>query len=127
MSRKITLALALVFQASLSHAAGDVMAGKRAFAKCASCHQLGPSARAAFGPQLNGIVGRPAGSTPDYRYSNAMKNSGIVWTEARLRAFLKAPGDVVPGSKMRFFGIGSEREISDLLAYLRTFRPEQED
>jgi cytochrome c len=100
---------------------GDPALGKAAFARCASCHQVGPSARGGFGPQLNGLIGRRAGSTPDFRYSDAMMSSGIVWTEDRLRAFLKAPGRIVPGNNMRFFGLGNERQIDDLLAYLRTF------
>lgn len=100
---------------------GDPALGKAAFARCASCHQVGPSARGAFGPQLNGLIGRRAGSTQDFRYSDAMLGSGIVWTEDRLRAFLKAPGRIVPGNNMRFFGLGDERQIDDLLAYLRTF------
>jgi cytochrome c len=110
----------LVFQLSFAHAAGDATAGKTSFMKCASCHQVGHSARGSFGPQLNGIIGRPAAATADFRYSQAMKNSGIVWSEEKLRAFLKSPDDVVPGNKMRFFGIGSDREIDNLLAYLRT-------
>jgi len=104
-----------------AQAAGDVAAGKAAFAKCASCHQIGPSARAGFGPQLNGIVGRPAGSSKDYRYSAAMQNSHIVWTEDKLRAFMKSPGDVVPGTKMRFWGIGNQKDLDNLLAYMKTF------
>ena len=105
--------------APLAHAVGDPEAGRRAFAKCASCHGVGPSARGGFGPQLNGIVGRPAGSTRDFKYSQAMQNAGLVWTEAKLRAFLHSPETVVPGNKMRFSGIRSEREVDDLLAYMR--------
>lgn len=101
--------------------AGDIVAGKASFAKCANCHQVGPSARAGFGPQLNGIVGRQAGSTKDFHYSDAMKKAGFVWTDARLRAFLKSPDDVVPGNKMRFWGIRNEQDLSNLIAYLRTF------
>lgn len=102
--------------------AGDPLAGKAAFRKCASCHQVGASARGGFGPQLNGIIGRRAAATADYRYSEAMRTSGIVWSEAKLSAFLRAPGDVVPGTRMRFWGIGDERQIADLLAYLRGFQ-----
>lgn len=122
MNKRILLALPFLFQASISTAAGDVVAGKAAFAKCASCHQVGLSARGGFGPQLNGLLGRRAAATTDYRYSPAMKNSKIVWTEANLRAFLKDPDDVVPGTRMRFFGIGSDKEITNLLAYLNTFK-----
>lgn len=106
---------------ALAHSAGDAVAGKAAFAKCASCHQIGPSARAGFGPQLNGIVGRPAAATRDYRYSAAMQNSRIVWTEDKLRAFLKSPSDVVPGTKMRFWGISNEQDLNNLLAYMKSF------
>ena len=122
MHKRMWLALALILPTSISHAAGDAVAGKALFATCANCHQVGPSARGGFAPQLNGIVGRPAGATTDYKYSAAMKQSGIVWTEKNLRAFLKSPDDVVPGTKMRFWGIGSDQEIDNLLAYLRTVR-----
>jgi len=101
-------------------AAGDVAAGRAAFAKCASCHQVGPSARGGFGPQLRGVIGRRAGSTSDFKYSSAMANANFIWTEERLRAFMKSPDDVVPRNKMRFWGIGSERQIDDILAYLRS-------
>ncbi|WP_232540369.1 c-type cytochrome [Azohydromonas aeria] len=103
-------------------AGGDAAAGKAVFARCAACHQVGPSARGTFGPHLNALFGRRAGGTPDYAYSAAMKASNVVWTEATLRAFVKSPGDVVPGTKMRFWGLGNERQIDDLLAYLRTFQ-----
>jgi len=122
MSKPALLTLALVLQASTAHAAGDPEAGKAIFARCASCHQVGSSARGAFGPQLNGIFGRRAAATSDFSYSQAMKNSGIVWSEKTLAAFLKAPGDVVPGNKMRFWGISSDRQIADLLAYLRQYQ-----
>ncbi|WP_093556311.1 c-type cytochrome [Pseudoduganella namucuonensis] len=103
-------------------AAGDAEAGRAAFARCAGCHQVGPSARSVFGPQLNGIVGRCAGSDAGYKYSEAMRKSGIVWSDQTLAAFLRAPGDVVPGTRMRFWGIGDERQVADILAYLRTHR-----
>lgn len=101
---------------------GDAEAGQRAFKRCVSCHQVGPAARGAFGPHLNGIVGRRAGATADFRYSPAMKQSGIVWTEQKLAAFLQSPNQVVPGNQMRFWGIGDQRQIANLVAYLRTQR-----
>ena len=113
----------MLFLSTAAHAAaGDVVAGRAAFAKCASCHQVGPSARGGFGPQLTGVIGRRAGSTTDFKYSTAMARANFVWTEEQLRAFLKSPGDVVPGNKMRFWGISSDRQIDDILAYLRTTR-----
>jgi cytochrome c len=119
---KISVALALALLAHGAWAADDIEAGRRSFAKCASCHQVGPSARGGFAPQLNGIVGRAAGSTADFRYSAAMKNARIVWTEPKLAAFMRDPGGVVPGTSMRFWGIGDERQVANLLAYMRTLK-----
>jgi cytochrome c len=100
----------------------DAATGARAFKQCASCHQVGANARAGFGPQLNGLFGRRAGSTPDFAYSDAMKRSGIVWDERTLAAYLADPEKRVPGTKMRFWGIGDKNEIAALAAYLRTFQ-----
>ncbi|MEJ8853120.1 c-type cytochrome [Variovorax robiniae] len=103
---------------------GDVAAGKAAFAACASCHQVGASARNAFGPQLNGLIGRRAGGAADYNYSLAMRQSQVIWSEQTLAAFIKRPDLVVPGNKMRFSGWGyDEKKLANLFAYLRTFPP----
>ena len=120
MDRALVLGFVLMAFASGAQAADPLAAGKLAFKRCANCHQVGPTARSNFGPQLNGIVGRRAGSAPDFAYSPAMKRAGFVWTEQNLAAFLRDPDAVVPGNKMRFWGIGNERQIADLLAYLRT-------
>lgn len=99
----------------------DIQAGQRTFAsRCASCHQVGAYARAGFAPQLNGIVGRQAGATLDFKYSAAMKNAGIVWSEQNLSAFVRDPEQVVPGTTMRFRGLSGDAEVANLVAYLRT-------
>jgi cytochrome c len=99
--------------------ADPLAGGRAAFQRCANCHQVGPGAASHFGPQLNGIIGRRAGTAPDFAYSPAMKKAGFVWDEKRLGAFLRDPDAVVPGNKMRFWGLRSDRQIADLLAYLR--------
>jgi cytochrome c len=122
MKKQVLLTAVLAFQLTGVFAA-DIKAGQSAFvSRCASCHQVGPSARGYFAPQLNGIVGRRAGSTKDFKYSEAMKKSGIVWSEKNLATFLNGPSDLVPGTSMRFWGISDEKKIADLLAYLRTFK-----
>ncbi|QQX87147.1 cytochrome c family protein [Cupriavidus necator] len=104
-------------------AAADIQAGKALFTtRCASCHHVGRNARAGFGPQLNGIFGRAAGGTSDFQYSEAMCASKVVWSHDTLRAFIHSPGKVVPGTKMRFWGLSDDKQISDLLAYLQTFQ-----
>ncbi len=110
-----TLALAPL----LAIASGDPAAGRKLFASCANCHAVGPSARHGFGPQLNALAGRKAGSLAGYSYSPAMKASGLVWNEATLAAFLRDPNAVVPGTKMRYWGLGiNEKKVADLMAYL---------
>ncbi|MCM2564622.1 c-type cytochrome [Janthinobacterium kumbetense] len=111
---------AMVNAAAPAALKGNAEAGKAAFRKCASCHQVGPSARGGFGPKLTGVIGRKAGATIDYKYSVAMKNANIVWTEQNLASFLQAPSDFIPGNNMRFWGIGNAQQVADLLAYLRT-------
>lgn len=118
------LALLLIAALPLAAGAADLANGQRLFAsRCASCHAVGPSARGGFGPQLNGIHGRRAGSTPDFRYSPAMLKSGIVWDDRTLAAFLAAPGDLVPGTRMRFWGMSDPKQVGDLLGYLRSVAP----
>ncbi|EPL04450.1 cytochrome c family protein [Pseudomonas sp. CF161] len=123
---KKTAALALLFTLALlgspAHAQGDAEAGGKLFKRiCGGCHNVGPSVRSSFGPQLNGILGRPAGSASDYQYSQAMKNSGVVWTRDKLVAYLEDPKAVVPGTRMIFWGLSDAEKIDNLLAYLQTF------
>lgn len=109
----------LALAPALAPAAGDPAAGRKLFASCANCHAVGPGARSAFGPHLNGLVGRQAGRLPGYSYSAGMKASRLVWTQATLTAFLREPSAVVPGTKMRYWGVGiDEKKVADLLAYL---------
>ncbi len=100
---------------------GRQEAGEIVFKKCMACHQVGPNARNGIGPVLNGVVGRPAGRYPGYNYSSANKNSGLVWDEPTLARYLRAPAEVVPGTKMIFFGLKKDQEISDVIAYLKQF------
>ncbi|MBQ5946042.1 cytochrome c family protein [Massilia sp. ST3] len=116
----VSLLAALLAGCADERAPADPEAGRKVFARCANCHQVGPGARNVFGPELNGIVGRRAGSLPDYQYSPALRRAGFAWDEARLAAFLRDPDAVVPGNAMRFWGLSSERQLADLLAYLRT-------
>lgn len=118
------IALALFLNAPSASAAGDAEAGGKLFAKtCGGCHSVGEGARGGFGPELNGIIGRPAGTTTDYQYSDAMKNSGVVWTRDKLAAYIEDPKAVVSGTRMIFWGISDREKIENLLSYLETFQP----
>jgi cytochrome c len=124
-NRPILLAaLALASFASPAWAEGDAAAGEKVFAKCRACHQVGESAKNAVGPKLNGLFGRPAGSIEGYRYTDANKNSGITWDEATFREYIKDPKAKIPGTKMAFAGLKSDKEIDDVIAYLKQFDAE---
>ncbi|WP_347900986.1 c-type cytochrome [Pseudomonas purpurea] len=128
MKNPAVLMFALVLNAGLFSTpadAADAEAGAKLFSRvCGGCHQVGVSARGSFGPQLNAIFGRHAGSTTDYQYSSAMKSSGVVWTRETLAAYIEDPKEVVPGTRMIFWGISDPEKIENLLAYLQTFQPQ---
>ena len=107
-------------------AAQDAAAGEEVFHKCKACHQIGEGAHNMVGPVLNGIVGRKAGTYPDYSYSAANKNSGITWDEATLAVYLKNPKGLVHGTKMQFPGLKSDEDIANVIAYLEQFGPDGE-
>ena len=100
--------------------AAQVEAGRRLFARCAGCHQVGSNAGNVFGPHLNGIVGRRAGSVAGYAYSPAMKASTVVWSQQKLVDFIRDSDKVVPGNKMRFFNFMSEKQVREIVSYLAT-------
>jgi cytochrome c len=100
-------------------AAADIAAGAKIFQKCKLCHTTEAGGRTTLGPNLHDMFGRRAGSAPGYNYSEAMKNSGIVWTDEALSHYLRDPKDAMPGNRMAFPGIKDDREMADLLAYLK--------
>lgn len=109
--------LALAGGASVAHAQGDPEQGAKVFNKCKACHAVDEE-KNKVGPHLVGIIGRPAGSIEGFRYSEAMANSGIVWEDETITAYLKDPKSYVPGNKMVFVGLKKDEDIADLLAYL---------
>ncbi len=109
--------LALVAAAGLVVSTGaalaqDVAAGETSFRKCAPCHSIGPDATNKVGPVLNGLDGRKAGSVDGFNYSDANKASGITWGEAVFKEYIKDPRAKVPGTKMVFAGIKSEKSLA---------------
>lgn len=101
--------------------AQNVEKGAALFKQCMVCHKIGPDAKNAVGPELNGLDGRHSGSVPNYSYSDANKNSGIVWNEGTFEEYIKDPRAKVPGTKMIFAGIKDEQAAKDLWAYLKQF------
>ena len=81
-------------------AAGEVMFRQN----CMACHSPDPS-KNQFGPTLVGVIGRSAGTLPRFAYSDALKSSGIVWTEDSLRQWLADNEKLVPGTRMKHVSI----------------------
>jgi len=101
--------------------AQDAANGEKMFAQCRACHQIGPTAKNAVGPVLNGIIGRTAGTVEGYNYSPANKNSGIIRDEATFAEYAKDPKAKMQGTKMIYAGLKDEQRVKDLIAYLKQF------
>jgi cytochrome c len=124
MTRTLLLAaVALVASAGLANAQ-DLAAGQTSFKKCASCHDVGETAKNKVGPLLNGLDGRKSGTIAGYNYSDANKNSGITWSDAQFLDYIKDPKAKMPGTKMVFAGIKNENEAKNLWAFLKQFDAE---
>lgn len=98
--------------------AGDAERGRMLFTKCVACHKLDPVSRPGTGPHLAGIVGRKAGSLEGFAYTVVLRDSGFVWTPARLEGWLKAPQEGFPGLCLPFTGFERAQDRRDLIAWL---------
>ncbi|MBV1787259.1 cytochrome c family protein [Marinobacterium sp. D7] len=96
-----------------------VAAGRAVFHQCEACHTL-DSAKNGFGPDLHGVVGREAGSVPRFAYSDALKNSGLTWTEDNLRKWVVDNEGLVPGTRMRHVSVSDPVEQDYLIAFLKS-------
>jgi cytochrome c len=120
MSRLPALAGALAGLLLVAPAmAQDAKEGEKVFAKCRACHSMEPGKNGA-GPSLSGVVGRKAGTLPNYTFSKAMVEKGVVWDEKAIAAYLTNPKSFIPGNKMVFPGLKKQSEIDNLLAYLKS-------
>lgn len=101
-----------------------VEAGSLLFeSECRRCHAV-DARHESYGPPLENILGRSAGTYPEYDYSEALGGSGIVWTPAALRAWMEDNDGFMPGTKMRHVGI-EDRTVQDfILAYLGSISPQ---
>jgi cytochrome c len=113
------LMLLLSAPSSLAQQSANEDAGKQAFNNsCRTCHSIREGDNR-LGPNLNKIVGRKAGSLPDYNYSSSMKEAGFVWDQDRLTRFMVKPDEVVSGHKMQPYGGISADEAAKVVAYLQ--------
>jgi cytochrome c len=100
--------------------AQDAATGEKLFRMdCSGCHSPQPG-RNLVGPSLFNVVNRHSGEIPNYHYSDANRNSGLVWSVSTLDRYLTAPRKLVPGTKMTFPGLRDAKQRADLIAYLAT-------
>ena len=121
--RAASLALALLLAAMrVAFADGDTARGERRFEECVACHAL-EKGKESVGPDLHGVFGRKAGEGGGFRYSPALRRSGIVWSEQTIDTFIADPQAVIPGNRMPFAGMPEASARADLIAYLvKTFK-----
>jgi cytochrome c len=101
-------------------AAADLERGKVLFLQCRACHSLVPETEPGkIGPTLYGVVGRAAGSVPNYDYSQAVRESGITWTPDQIDRWLARPSDFLPGNKMVFIGVQDPQDRANIIAFIQ--------
>jgi cytochrome c len=112
------LALSGLLAATSVYADGDAARGRKLFEECAACHSFERGVHG-VGPGLHGVFARKAGELPEFRYSPAMKKSGITWSAQTLDAFIADPQKEIKGNRMPFSGMPDGRDRTDLIVYLR--------
>ena len=118
----VLTAAAYLAAAGMARADGDAARGAKKFEECAACHKIAPG-EDNVGPSLHGVFGRKAGTLTDFRYSPALKRSGITWTPQTLDTFLADPQKVVPANRMPYAGLADASDRTDLIAYLQKAFP----
>ena len=122
---KMILVVCILFGIVL--AIGSAYAIDKEFRKCAGCHKIEQNKKGGMGPNLWGIYGSPAGQVEKYRYSEWLKESGIIWTREALHAWLSDRktreeyfGKNVFKTKMMWTGIKKEEQMKEILDYLES-------
>ena len=112
---------------SVGSESGDIMSlfasvsaaeGAKVFKKCAACHSIAEGGANKIGPALWGVLGRQAGSLPDYKYSKAMAAHGKKWSFEEMNGFLIKPKDWIKGTKMSFAGLKNAKDRASVILYM---------
>ena len=107
-----------VLGSGTAHADGDPIRGGQLFEECRACHLVERGVDG-VGPDLHGVFGRQAGARDDFRYSVALKRSGIIWTPQTLDAYIADPQKVVPANRMPYAGMPDPSDRADVIVYMQ--------
>ena len=116
--RTVVTALLASLLIAPAFAEGDAARGEAHFKECVACHKLAAGTNE-VGPSLHGIFSRKAGELADFRYSPAMKRSGVSWTPETLDKYLADPQVFIPANRMPYAGMSNAADRADLIAYLQ--------
>ena len=122
MKKLLIMSLAIVAFSviGLSSNVAKALTGEEAFRYCKRCHTIEVGVMNKSGPNLNGVVGRAAGSVKGYKYSPALLESGLIWDEATLDQWLTKPKEFVKGTKMWFRGLKKAEDRAAVIEYLKS-------
>jgi cytochrome c len=121
LNRIATAALLFATTVAATAASAQPAAAPPLFAVCQACHESTADAGASVGPNLFAVGGRKAGTAKDFDYSDAMKNSSVIWSADTLTAFVTDPAKTIPNNKMDYSGAdaATAKQIADYLMTLK--------
>jgi cytochrome c len=118
MKRTVLISVAVAGACLIGSAHADMKRGEKLFEECRACHTI-EGGTSSVGPDLHGVFGRRAGALEDFRYSPALKKSGITWSRQTLDAYVADPQKAVPANRMPYGGMPEAKDRADLLEYLQ--------
>lgn len=117
----VVVAAAAALVGTQALAQGNPAEGEKVFKKCVACHAA-EAGKNKVGPSLHGIVGRKAGTVEGFKYSKAMQEADLAWTEENIAKYLEKPRDFIPGNRMAFAGLPKKEDRENVIAYLKTLQ-----